>query len=277
MVNGTPDKRKSFSSLGARVVTGVLYGLVLLGTIAFGGALGLALLLALFGGLALSELYRITRRERRTLAEFCGLAAVVAMPLAAVALGLPGILAVMTVLLVASLIWHVAFTNLRISDTAVVVFGALYIGFALAHLVLVRSLEDGVMLVLVLLVSVWASDVLAYFVGSLIGSHKLAPRISPNKSWEGFIAGLMGTVAVWLALPLVVDVAPRTEFLLVIGVAVAVAALTGDLFESRIKREVGVKDSGQLLPGHGGMLDRIDSLLLVSLVAYYALLAGGIR
>jgi len=277
VVNGTPDKRKSFSSLGARVVTGVLYGLVLLGTIAFGGALGLALLLALFGGLALSELYRITRRERRTLAEFCGLAAVVAMPLAAVALGLPGILAVMTVLLVASLIWHVAFTNLRISDTAVVVFGALYIGFALAHLVLVRSLEDGVMLVLVLLVSVWASDVLAYFVGSLIGSHKLAPRISPNKSWEGFIAGLMGTVAVWLALPLVVDVAPRTEFLLVIGVAVAVAALTGDLFESRIKREVGVKDSGQLLPGHGGMLDRIDSLLLVSLVAYYALLAGGIR
>jgi phosphatidate cytidylyltransferase len=277
VVNGTPDKRKSFSSLGARVVTGLLYGLVLLGTIAFGGTLGLALLLALLGGLALSELYRITRRERRTLAEFCGLAAVVAMPLAAVALGPPGLLAVVTVLLVASLIWHVAFTNLRISDTAVVVFGALYIGFTLAHLVLVRSLEDGVMLVLVLLVSVWASDVLAYFVGSLIGSHKLAPRISPNKSWEGFIAGLMGTVAVWLALPLVIDVAPRTEFLLVIGVAVAVAALTGDLFESRIKREVGVKDSGQLLPGHGGMLDRIDSLLLVSLVAYYALLAGGIR
>lgn len=277
MVNGTPDKRKSFSSLGARVVTGVLYGLVLLGTIVFGGTLGLALLLALLGGLALSELYRITRRERRTLAEFCGLTAVVAMPLAAVALGLPGILAVMTVLVVASLIWHVAFTNLRISDTAVVVFGALYIGFTLAHLVLVRSLEDGVMLVLVLLVSVWASDVLAYFVGSLIGSHKLAPRISPNKSWEGFIAGLMGTIAVWLALPLVIDVPPRTEFLLVIGVAVAVAALTGDLFESRIKREVGVKDSGQLLPGHGGMLDRIDSLLLVSLVAYYALLAGGIR
>jgi phosphatidate cytidylyltransferase len=277
VVNSAPDKRKSFSSLGARVVTGVLYGLVLLGTIAFGGTLGLALLLALLGGLALSELYRITRRERRTLAEFCGLAAVVAMPLAAVALGLPGILAVVTVLLVASLIWHVAFTNLRISDTAVVVFGALYIGFTLAHLVLVRSLEDGVMLVLVLLVSVWASDVLAYFVGSLIGSHKLAPRISPNKSWEGFIAGLMGTVAVWLALPLVIDVAPPTEFLLVIGAAVAVAALTGDLFESRIKREVGVKDSGQLLPGHGGMLDRIDSLLLVSLVAYYALLAGGIR
>jgi phosphatidate cytidylyltransferase len=277
VVNSAPDKRKSFSSLGARVVTGVLYGLVLLGTIAFGGTLGLALLLALLGGLALSELYRITRRERRTLAEFCGLVAVVAMPLAAVALGLPGILAVMTVLVVASLIWHVAFTNLRISDTAVVVFGALYIGFTLAHLVLVRSLDDGVVLVLVLLVSVWASDVLAYFVGSLIGSHKLAPRISPNKSWEGFIAGLMGTVAVWLALPLVIDAPPRTEFLLAIGVAVAVAALNGDLFESRIKREVGVKDSGQLLPGHGGMLDRIDSLLLVSLVAYYALLAGGIR
>jgi phosphatidate cytidylyltransferase len=277
VVNSTPGRSKAFSSLGARVVTGALYGLVLLGTIALGGSLGLASLLALLGGLALSELYRITRRERRTLAEFCGIAAVVAMPLAVVALGLPGLLAVVTVLVVASLIWHVALTNLRISDTAVVVFGALYIGFTLSHLVLIRSLEDGVMLVLVLLVSVWASDVLAYFVGSLIGSHKLAPRISPNKSWEGFIAGLMGTVAVWLALPLLIDGAPRTEFLLVIGVAVAVAAVSGDLFESRIKREVGVKDSGQLLPGHGGVLDRIDSLLLVSLVAYYALLAGGIR
>lgn len=269
--------RSPFSTLGLRILTGVAYGVVLLATIVWGGTLGLALLLSLLGGLAVSEFFRITRRERRHVAEFCGVAAVVTMPLATVALGTSALLAVTTVLVVAAILWHVAYLNLRIGDTAVAVTGTLYVGFTLAHLVLIRSLDNGVILVVAVLVSVWASDVLAYFVGSLIGSHKLAPRISPNKSWEGFAAGVAGTVAVWLLLPLVTDISMPTEFLVLIGLLVAVAALAGDLFESRIKREVGVKDSGELLPGHGGMLDRIDSLLLVSLVAYYALLAGGAR
>jgi len=269
--------RRPFSTLGVRVLTGVAYGIVLLATIVWGGTLGLPVLLSLLGGLAVSEFYRITRRERRHLAELVGIAAVVAMPLAAAALGAQGVYAVTTVLVLAAAVWHVAYLNLRISDTAVALTGALYVGATIAHLVLIRSLEDGVALVLAVIVSVWASDVLAYFVGSLIGSHKLAPRISPNKSWEGFAAGMAGTVAVWLALPLVTGISLANGFLVLMGSVTAIAALAGDLFESRIKREAGVKDSGELLPGHGGVLDRIDSLLLVSLVAYYVLLAGGAR
>lgn len=266
-----------FSSLPVRVATGGLYGATLLGVIYFGGPIGLAVLMTLLGALAVSELYRITRRERRPAAEFCGFAAVVVMPVVALVWGLSALPSVMTALVVASLIWHVSFVNLRIADTAVVVFGAAYIGFALSHFVLVRLLEGGMLLALAVLIGVWAGDVLAYFVGSLIGSHKLAPRVSPNKSWEGFLAGMAGTVGVWLALPLVIDTTLSVPWRVTIGFTLTIAALIGDLFESRIKREVGVKDSGNLLPGHGGFLDRIDSLLLVSVVAYYLLVAGGIR
>lgn len=271
------EQTGAFSSLPVRIATGVLYGVVLLGVTYFGGELALAVLMAVLGALAVAELYRMTRRERRPAAEFCGFVAVAAMPVAAYLWGLPALFSVVTALVVASLIWHVYFVNMRISDTAIVVFGAAYIGFALSHFVLVRSLDDGMVLALAVLIGVWASDVLAYFVGSLIGSHKLAPRISPKKSWEGFLAGTAGTTGVWLVLPLVADVSLSTWWLTGIGLALAVSALIGDLFESRIKREVGVKDSGNLLPGHGGFLDRIDSLLLVSVVAYYLLIAAGAR
>jgi phosphatidate cytidylyltransferase len=255
----------------------VLYGVVLLGVIYFGGELALAILMAALGALAVAELYSITRRERRSAAELCGFTAVAAMPVVAYLWGLPAVLSVMTALVVASLFWHVYFVNLRISDTAIVVFGAAYIGFTLSHFVLIRSLDEGFVLALAVLIGVWAGDILAYFVGSLIGSHKLAPRISPKKSWEGFLAGAAGTVGVWLALPLFTEVSLSTLWLVAIGLALAVSALVGDLFESRIKREVGVKDSGNLLPGHGGFLDRIDSLLLVSVVAFYMLIAAGVR
>jgi phosphatidate cytidylyltransferase len=145
------------------------------------------------------------------------------------------------------------------------------------------------MLVLAILLSVWAADVGAYFVGSLLGRHKLAPAISPGKSWEGFIGGILGSVVVWvvaLGLPdtgvswlegiSIADTGLTLGWVVAIGVSVAVAGLFGDLVESRIKREVGAKDSGSLLPGHGGFLDRFDSLIVVSVVAYYMLVWGGV-
>lgn len=266
-----------FSSLPVRMLTGALYGGVLLGTTLFGGELGLAILLSALGGIGVMELYRITRRGPRRLAELAGFASVVAMPLVTGFIGLNGLLLVVTLLVVGAFGMHVVSTGMRIADTAVVVLGALAVGFSLSHLVLVRGLEDGMILTLAVLISVWAGDVFAYLVGSLFGSHKLAPRISPHKSWEGFAAGVVGTCAVWVALPYITEVDARVGWLVTVGVVIAIAGLVGDLFESRIKREAGVKDSGQLLPGHGGMLDRIDSLLLVSVVAYHLLVVGGVQ
>lgn len=122
------------------------------------------------------------------------------------------------------------------------------------------------------LIPTWAADIAAYAVGSLIGRRKLAPRISPGKTWEGTIAGLVAAaVAVWLVGTQVFSPRLPTEILVPLALAIGPAGLLGDLLESALKRAAGVKDSGTILPGHGGVLDRIDSLLLVAPVVALAL------
>ena len=102
-------------------------------------------------------------------------------------------------MIAASLVWHVSFVRVRTADTALTVFGAVYTGFLLAYLVLIlRVFSSGMILAFAVVLSVWANDSLAYLVGSTFGRHKMAPRISPKKSWEGFIAGILGSMAVWV-------------------------------------------------------------------------------
>lgn len=276
-----------------RVVVAIAYGLVVLAAVLWGGTLGVAVLYSVIATVAVVEFYEITRREHRLPNEVFGAVAVAAMPLAAALADLRGLATVTAALVVTALLWHLTFRKVRTSDTAVTVFGAVYVGFTLSHLVLLRRLPlDGiageglfapqVLLLLAVVVSVWANDSFAYIVGSTLGRHHMAPEISPNKSWEGFAAGTVFTVAVWLiTYYLVRERVPAWPLTLgwhaAIGVAVSIATVTGDLFESRLKREAGVKDSGKLLPGHGGFLDRHDSLILVSVVAYWMIVWAGAR
>jgi phosphatidate cytidylyltransferase len=197
------------------------------------------------------------------------------MPLAAALFGTLGLTAVFTVLVVASLLWHLAFRQVRLVDTAVTVFGAVYVGFTLAHLALMRRFDAGTILVLATLASVWLNDIAAYAVGSKWGRLRLAPRISPNKTWEGFAAGIIASIAVWVAVWYLPDSSLSLAWSAFIGLGIGLAAVAGDLFESRVKREVGAKDSGRTLPGHGGFLDRLDALMIVSVVAYYLLVWAG--
>ncbi|MDP2234776.1 MAG: CDP-archaeol synthase [Actinomycetota bacterium] len=266
-----------FSTFFVRVLTAAVYGTVFLVAILFGRPLGLGIVLALLAALASAEFYGITRREHRQPNEVFGMLAATAMPVAAAVWGLPGVTSVVTVLLVAAIGWHVVFRTVTTSDTAITLFGAVYIGFALAHFVLIRELDAGTELALATIVSIWANDVFAYLLGSATGRHKMAPKISPNKSWEGFAAGTLGTIVVWGVAGSLIGAGPSILWYLVIGVALSLAAVVGDLAESRLKREAGVKDSGRALPGHGGFLDRIDSLLLASVVAYYLLVWAGAR
>jgi phosphatidate cytidylyltransferase len=155
--------------------------------------------------------------------------------------------------------------------------GTVWVGFGLAHLVLLREVDEyGVLVVFTVLIAVFAADTLAFFVGRLVGRHKLAPVMSPGKTWEGFLAGTIAAVAVaFFAL-----YEDRDEFLaiwqaLVLGAVIAVAAVLGDLFESALKRDMRVKDTGRILGGHGGVLDRIDSLLFAAPAAFYLVLAFG--
>lgn len=260
-----------------RVVTAGGIGVVMLAAIFFGRPLGLGIVLSAIAMLAVAELYSFTRREHRLPNEVFGVLAAGAMPISAALAGRLGLMAALTVLVVASLVWHVMFRQIKTADTAVTVFGAVYIGFLLAHFVLVRQLESGVLFALATILSVWANDVFAYLVGSTMGRHKMAPRVSPNKSWEGFAAGTLFTVLVWAALALLPENTLALPALIGIGLSISIAAVVGDLIESRLKREAGVKDSGSVLPGHGGFLDRFDSLILVSVAAYYLLILAGIR
>ncbi len=265
---------KGLSSLITRSITAAVYAGAMLGTIFFGRPLGLGILMSLAGMFAAAELYAITRREHRLPNEVLGIMAVGAMPLCAGLWGWLGLMSAVTVLVVGAVAWHVAFRQVRTSDTAVTVFGALYVGFLLSFFVLIRQLDGGTLLALATIVSVWANDVFAYLLGSTIGRHKMAPRISPNKSWEGFFAGTAGTIGVWVLASFTIDIDLTFVWILLVAVAISIASVLGDLFESRIKREAGVKDSGTLLPGHGGFLDRFDSLILVSIVAYHLLVIG---
>ena len=174
--------------------------------------------------------------------------------------------------------------NRVLPDTAYSVFGLLYIGMAMATLYLLSTQDNGPSLLLFLFLVVWTGDIAALYIGRSLGRHKLAPALSPNKTWEGSFASVVGSVLialglVWLAGMLTersIDVLSYPGSILHwIGLAVLlnIAAQVGDLVESAIKRGAGVKDSGHLLPGHGGMLDRIDALLLAAPVLWYAQLA----
>lgn len=264
-------------SLGPRVLTAVLYGVFVLGAILL-GPVATGVVFGAMAGICAAEFYAMERREARLPNEVFGVIAAVAMPIAAAAWGLPGLSSTVTALIAASLLWHTLVRRSRTADTAITVFGALYTGFLLAYLVLIlREYEAGKLLALLLVVSVWLNDVLAYFVGSLLGRHRLAPHISPKKSWEGFAAGSAATIALWSAAPLIPAFGLSFSQAALTGAAIALSSVIGDLAESRMKREAGVKDSGASLPGHGGFLDRLDSLILVCLVAYWTLWWGGVR
>jgi phosphatidate cytidylyltransferase len=155
---------------------------------------------------------------------------------------------------------------------ALTVLGSLYLGAlggCIAGLLVIEPLAEGPWRLVMLLATIMASDTFAFFVGHALGRRRLAPLISPGKTVEGALGGLVGGIvgALAVAVPAFPDLAwPHA---VVLGAAVAVAGVAGDLFESVLKRWAGVKDSGRLFPGHGGMLDRLDSLLFGAPILYY--------
>jgi phosphatidate cytidylyltransferase len=169
-----------------------------------------------------------------------------------------------------------AISEARAAATAAVsgtVMGVVWIAGGLSFLLLVRGLPaHGMLALYTVLLAVWAGDTLAYFGGRLLGRHKMAPTTSPGKTWEGFVCGTAATVFVAFV------AVYKSNFLtipqsIVLGVVLAVAAPLGDLFESLLKRDAGLKDSGHLLGGHGGMLDRLDAFLFAAPAAYFVILA----
>ncbi len=152
-------------------------------------------------------------------------------------------------------------------------FGVLYIGAPCLALVWLRGTPDGALWVLMLFAITWAADIAAFLVGSLLKGPKLWPRFSPNKTWSGFAGGLMASTATGALCSALFGAAMGPVTGAMIGLAGGLATMGGDLWESMLKRRFGVKDSGDLIPGHGGLLDRVDGLMFAVLVLAIARLA----
>ncbi|MCL5677603.1 MAG: phosphatidate cytidylyltransferase [Firmicutes bacterium] len=279
--------------LRTRVITALILGIVLLGALYLGG-LAWGLFVGLVAVTAFGEYLRLWAKAGLSVSPaVAGVGAVgsviwtaaAALPATTATGGLPGFTAGLPLAgpggayagLLLGLVILITLATLVVTYPAgsaggalVVIAGSVYIGWTLAHLVLLRvSGPLGIWRTLLVFGGVWATDVLAYFVGSLAGRHKLKPSLSPGKTVEGGVGGLGGGIlAAWfLGIPLGLSPGLR----LGLGIAVAVLGQTGDLAESALKRYAGAKDSGRLLPGHGGVLDRFDSTLVAAPLVYYIL------
>jgi phosphatidate cytidylyltransferase len=268
------------SGLAGRVLVAVPLAVVAILAVVSGG--WPMVLLALLGGVvAMHEFGTMTRELRPlTIAGFAGVVGVI------VAVHEGGLVWSLLPLLLTLLLafWLSVIADVRQTATvqlAVTLFGVCWIGYGIGFLVAVRDIAQpsgwGEALLIAVLLGVWVSDIFAFIGGRMFGRRKLASEISPNKTWEGFLIGLLlGTATVFFSLygqPADDPISPLNAF--EFALAIAVASPIGDLFESYLKRDWGVKDVGRLLGGHGGVLDRIDALLFAGAAAYFVALALG--
>ncbi|HSA54329.1 MAG TPA: phosphatidate cytidylyltransferase [Gemmatimonadaceae bacterium] len=274
-------------NLARRVVVAVI-GIPVAAFLVWVGELPLALFLAVAGGLGASELYRLARQRRARPFDAPGIAVAAATPLvlhlarldllrAPLALAM-----VLFVVIIGLAVWSRAPDQEPLASIAITVFGALYcsgtlaFGYALRHHDWAVGAAAGTALVGFPLVITWANDIGAYAVGRAIGKRKLMPAVSPGKTVAGAVgAALVAMVVAYLYNAAVLrpwaQLALTPWSALAVGLVLSGAAQVGDLAESLLKREAGVKDSSHLLPGHGGVLDRLDSLYFVLPVAYLLL------
>jgi len=275
-----------------RILTALVLILAVFALIFFGQLWMITLFAALVAELASYEYLRLAAVEAEShgatlripvwwMALGTALAFVVTLPNFPVEAQLP----VLSALTLALFAWNGfrAPLNQVLPDTAQGLFGLIWIAYPLTLIPLLWKQEDGIALVVFLMVCVWAGDIAALYIGRAFGKHKLAPRLSPGKTWEGAIASVVGTLLAAGALVAISNaLTARGNTLLhiseplwqtlILAAILNIAAQVGDLLESAVKRGAGVKDSGNILPGHGGILDRIDALLVATPVLWFCLL-----
>jgi phosphatidate cytidylyltransferase len=178
------------------------------------------------------------------------------------------------VLLILSILFMATSKDLSstISNMGGTLFGIFFIGFLLGYVSLIRNMTNGRLWVLFLIVTVWAGDISALLIGSFLGRHKLYPKISPKKTFEGLFGSIVGSIIVALAFSLLFIPHLKKGHCILLAVGLGILGQLGDFTESMLKRSAQVKDSGTLIPGHGGMLDRLDSFLFSAPFLHYSLL-----
>ena len=252
-----------------RVITAVVGVPVLLLLIYLGG-IPFAALVAVLMAAGTYEVYQMVRKERTFL-----LAAVLiseAVMLVSVYAGWKSwsSIGLMCAFLLIFIYAILHFPQVDLNDMAINFLAVLYIGWTLGHLIAIERLPYGTTMLFYLFVAIWSSDTGAYFTGRFLGRHKLAPHVSPHKTIEGAVGGVVTTVVVLLLVNSYFKLC-AVEEIIVLGIVLSIVGQIGDLVESMFKRFVNVKDSGNVLPGHGGVLDRFDSLIMAAPFLYYTI------
>jgi phosphatidate cytidylyltransferase len=246
----------------------VIFGIIVLGSYYLGGVPWF-LVLGLAAAIVCVEFYSLARHAAYRPVVAAGVAMVLAL-VTQTYLGLDLSWAILSLGLVTTVVWGYAVqasSRSFIADWACTFAGVLYSGGLMLHGILLRELPDWLAWGALVFLGTWSCDTFAYLIGRMLGRHKFAPRISPKKTWEGAIGGFVCSFGVvmltaWaFSLPLIP--------VLGLGILIPLATIAGDLTESMLKRSAGVKDSGSWIPGHGGLLDRIDSLIFVIPAVYY--------
>ncbi len=257
------------SAVWKRLITAVVFVPVFVWLLLAGPPVVFDALVVLLAALASWELVRMLERGAQPSSVWLVVPLVSAVA-ASFALSSGAAIAMLTLAVLSILVTPVVNGRAPSTDTtAVALFSLLYVGWLLGHAVLLRSRPDGAGLVLFLVGVTWCGESAAYGVGSAIGRRKLAPRISPGKTIEGAIAQVVVSLLVAVLLRAWLVPAWSTARVLAAGLLLGVVGQAGDLSESVIKRSVGTKDTGGLIPGHGGVLDRLDSLLFNAPALYY--------
>ena len=251
-----------------RTATAVVYAVIVLGGYYLGGVPWFALV-GLAAAIICIEFYSLARHSGYRPGAAIGVIMVLAL-VTQTYLGLDLSWLILSLGLATTVVWGHALqasSKSFMADWACTFAGVIYSGGLMLHAILLRDLPDGLAWGALALVGTWSCDAFAYMIGKRWGRHKFTPRISPQKTWEGAIGGFICSfvlvmIAAWaLSLPLVPIIG--------LGMLIPLATIAGDLAESMLKRSAGVKDTGNWIPGHGGLLDRMDSLLVVIPTVYY--------
>ena len=265
---------KGVVGLKQRVITGIALVILLIVILALGTPY-VEIAVLLFSAIAVIELFNATKlsdNKMLLITSVLGTMGLVSVQCFSAQFFNPVLYLYIVVLFA---IYMINMKDIKFGDVAHTFFLTVYVAFMFAHIILVRNMEDGQLLIWLVLIGAFVTDTAALFGGKFFGRHKLCPKLSPKKTVEGSISGIIGSAAGTLIFCLIgmlfFDKEPNYPWALLVGIGASVISQLGDLSASCIKRQFGIKDYGKLFPGHGGVMDRFDSLLFVAPFVYYVL------
>ena len=256
-----------------RLISGVILLAVIIAVSIWGGDILLVFTLGI-SLIGMFELYRAVKVQKSLMALLCYIMAVIYFADLRWNFIPDSYLPIMILLVFLMIAYVMQYPKYTAKDLAFSFLGLFYVAGMLSYLYQIRMMKNGEYLIFMTLICAWASDVFAYCVGSLIGKHKMAPILSPKKSIEGAVGGILGAALVggiyFYIFRKPMELHTREIIILVIICAIAaVISMVGDLCASAIKRNYEVKDFGKLIPGHGGILDRFDSVIIIAPIIFY--------